>query len=67
MLRSRKLNAPGPNEPVADRWECGCEVYILFRPQVGMKEGGCIAANGDDASIILFDGMVEMTALRTIN
>ena len=40
--------------------ECGCEVYISFRPQVGMKEGGCIAARGDDASIFVFE--IEMTA-----
>ena len=62
MLRSRKLNAPGPNALLADRCECGCEVYISFRPQVGMKEGGCMAASGDDASIIVFDGIIKRTA-----
>ena len=57
MLRSRKLKAPGPNALVADRFDCGCDVYRLFRPQVGMKEGGCMAAKGDDASIIVFGGI----------
>jgi hypothetical protein len=33
--------------------ECGCEVYKSFRPQEGMKDGACMAANGDDASIIV--------------
>jgi hypothetical protein len=62
MLRSRKLNAPGPNALAADKCKCGCEVYISFRPQVGIKEGGCMAAKGDDASIFVFDGIVkEMT------
>jgi hypothetical protein len=62
MLKSRKLNAPGPNALAADRCECGCDVYILFRPQVGMKEGGCIAASGDDASIIVLENKVAVTA-----
>ena len=55
MLRSRKSNAPGLKALDADKWECGCEVYIWFRPQVGTKEVGCRAANGDDVSIIVID------------
>jgi hypothetical protein len=36
--------------------ECACEVYISFRAQAGTKDGGCMAANGDEASIIVFEG-----------
>ena len=42
-----------------DRCECGCEVYKSLRPHVCMKEGGCIAASGEDASILI---AVELTA-----
>lgn len=58
MLMSLKLNAPGPYEFKADMCACGCEVYMSPRPHVGIpKEGGCIAANGEEASIIRCIGM----------
>jgi len=50
MLMSLKLNAPGAYE---DMCACGCEVNISPRPHAGMpKEDGCIAAKGEEASII---------------
>ena len=54
MLRSRKSKAPGPKEFAVtfDICACGCEVYKSFRAQAGMKDEGCIAANGEDASIV---------------
>jgi hypothetical protein len=52
MLRSRKLNELGPNPLPGAKCACGCEVY-MSRPQVGMKDVACIAAKGDEASIIM--------------
>jgi hypothetical protein len=52
MLRSRKLNEPGPNPLPGAKCACGCEVY-MSRPQVGMKDVACMAANGDEASILV--------------
>lgn len=37
-----------------DRCGLGCEVYMSVRPQVGAKEGACMAARGDEASIVVF-------------
>ena len=50
MLRSRKLNAPGPKWVIADMWACGCDVKSL-RAQFDMNNGGCIAASGEEASM----------------
>lgn len=53
MLRSLKLNAPGPKLGAARwPWPWGLEVYMSFRPHPCMKEEGCIAASGEEASII---------------
>lgn len=51
MLRSRKLKAPGPKElELCIRlWE---EVYRSLCAQDGMKEVGCMAARGEEASMI---------------
>lgn len=53
MLRSRKLKAPGPKVVDPPKCECGCEVYISLRPHPDMKEGACMAANGEEASIMI--------------
>lgn len=38
---------------------------MSFRPHAGMKDGCCIAANGDEASIIIrVCRVVEATALE---
>lgn len=51
MLRSLKLNAPGPKLFDADRLELLRELYISLQCH-GMREGGCMAAKGDEASIV---------------
>jgi len=60
MLKSRKSKAPGPKLLAADRCACGCEVNISFRPHLGIREGACIAASGEDSMIM---GLVEMVLL----
>ena len=52
MLRSLKLKAFGPKVfPLI--WEWGCEVYKSVLPHAGIpNEGGCIAANGEEASMV---------------
>jgi hypothetical protein len=50
MLRSLKLNAPGPNVFPPDM--CEFELNISFRPQFGRKDGARMAANGDDSIIV---------------
>ncbi len=32
-------------------------MYISLRPHAGIKDGGCMAASGDDASIIRCNGV----------
>lgn len=50
MLRSLKLNAPGPKLLVADRLELP-RLYMSLQFH-GMREGGCIAAKGEEASMM---------------
>jgi len=49
MLKSRKSKAPGPKLLAADRCACGCEVNMSLRPHLGMREGACMAASGEDS------------------
>lgn len=51
MLKSLKLNAPGPKLFEADRLELLRELYISLQFH-GMREGGCMAAKGEEASIV---------------
>jgi hypothetical protein len=50
MLRSLKLNAPGPKLLVADRLELP-RLYMSLQFH-GMREGGCMAAKGEEASMM---------------
>jgi hypothetical protein len=50
MLKSLKLNAPGPKAFAPDRWELLRELYMSLQFHA-MREGGCMAANGDEASM----------------
>jgi hypothetical protein len=52
MLKSLKLNAPGPKLFEADRLELPRELYMSLQFH-GMREGGCIAASGDEASMVI--------------
>lgn len=51
MLKSLKLNAPGPKLFVADRLELLRELYMSLQFH-GMREGGCMAASGEEASMV---------------
>lgn len=51
MLRSLKLNAPGPKLFVADRLELLRPLYMSLQFH-GMREGGCMAAKGEEASMM---------------
>lgn len=51
MLKSLKLNAPGPKLFVADRLELVRLLYMSLQFH-GMREGGCMAANGEEASMM---------------
>lgn len=55
------MNEPGPNM-LPERCACGCEVYISLRPHAGMNEGACMAANGDEASIMNVEVIVILLA-----
>lgn len=50
MLKSLKLNAPGPKVLDPDRRELPRELYMSLQFH-GRREGGCMAANGDEASM----------------
>lgn len=53
MLISLKSKAPGAKVFAAALCACGCDVYMSLRPQFCIKAFDCIAASGEDASIMV--------------